>query len=177
MKWSSLRKLAEMAKIPPITVEQVFKLPFFEDRGWVIVRMDGVGWIKRSHAVMLATGWVPKHGDNIHHKNGNKHDDSPENLEVLSRSRHMLLHSVGRSPSFESRMKTSSTLFGHYVSAETRRRISARKAGKPWSDARMEAQMEAQRRRHALVESERGRRTPSAGFQAVAAGIEPEAGV
>ena len=60
-------------------------------RAWVKVAEPNI-W--RSRAVVeyeVAHGRIPK-GMVVHHKNGDKLDDRPENLEVLSRADHLRTH-------------------------------------------------------------------------------------
>jgi hypothetical protein len=38
----------------------------------------------------------------VHHRNGNKLDDSPENLELTNRSKHAKLHALERGPMLQS---------------------------------------------------------------------------
>lgn len=53
----------------------------------------GYAYIKRSHAVLWFTERrVIQASELVHHKNENKADDRPENLEVLTKSEHARLH-------------------------------------------------------------------------------------
>lgn len=53
----------------------------------------GYAYIKRSHAVIWFTERrVVQANELVHHKNENKADDRPENLEVLTKSEHARLH-------------------------------------------------------------------------------------
>jgi hypothetical protein len=45
--------------------------------------------------------------EDVHHKNGNKRDNSPENLEVLSHSKHTILTHVGLKRKISTREKIS----------------------------------------------------------------------
>lgn len=86
----------------------------------------------------------------IHHKNKIKHDDSIENLEIISFGEHSTLHNlgrkrsqetiekhrklmVGRKASNETKKKMSESLKGRIVSEETRRKIGLANKGKPSS--------------------------------------------
>lgn len=58
---------------------------------------NGYAIIKRSHVVVfLETGKVVNTDEIVHHKNENKSDDRPENLEVMLRSDHQRTHAIGQ---------------------------------------------------------------------------------
>lgn len=68
----------------------------------------------------------------VHHKNGNKADNRLQNLEVMTRAKHVSLHTKGRKNTWGH--KTSKTLMGHSVSEKTRKKISnSCKGRKPWN--------------------------------------------
>jgi len=49
----------------------------------------------------------------VHHKNGNKLDNRPENLEVMDMSEHSRLENTGRKQSDETRANVSRSLIGN----------------------------------------------------------------
>lgn len=57
-------------------------------------KKDAAGYaiIKRSHVVLWANGRVVGPKELVHHKNRNKADDRPENLEVMTKSEHAKEH-------------------------------------------------------------------------------------
>jgi hypothetical protein len=60
-------------------------------------RADRGGYVKRADLVMeVQLGRVLRPDEIVHHKNGVKGDDSPENLEVMTKSTHDLLHGSHR---------------------------------------------------------------------------------
>lgn len=76
--------------------------------GYVLVRMPDHphammhGYVKRSHLVAEQKyGRWPAEGENVHHLNGIKDDDRPENLELMAAGEHMRKHRLfdGHSPS------------------------------------------------------------------------------
>lgn len=68
----------------------------------------------------------------IHHKNENKHDNDPANLEMHHFGCHRRLHTIGDiNPAArpEVAAKISASLIGHEVTAETRAKIGAANKG------------------------------------------------
>lgn len=77
-------------------------------------------------------GPIPK-GFIIHHKDGDKTNNSIDNLELMSRARHASIHHKGVPKTDEMKRKSSATKMGHTVSLETRRKIRDKLKGKPLS--------------------------------------------
>ncbi len=59
----------------------------------------------------------------IHHVNEDKHDNHPENLEIMHFGCHRKHHMIGHVKTAETRQKLRDALRGHEVSAETRQKI------------------------------------------------------
>lgn len=59
----------------------------------------------------------------IHHKDENKHNNDPANLEIMHFGCHRRHHMMGHIKSIETRQKLSDSLMGHPVSTETRTKI------------------------------------------------------
>lgn len=77
--------------------------PFFAGR----IVSGGVD-VRRSRAVMSAhLGRALLPTEHVHHKNENRDDDSPENLELLTATEHNQHHKVGATHSKEAREKIS----------------------------------------------------------------------
>lgn len=74
--------------------EEATRPPEILERGYVMVKLLGVkDRIQRSRLVMakiLGRKLTPN--EHVHHRNGIKTDDRPENLVVLTRSQHTILH-------------------------------------------------------------------------------------
>jgi hypothetical protein len=68
-----------------------------DSSGYVRVNV-GHGKREREHRLVASglLGQTPESGQVVHHKNGDKTDNRPENLEVLGSSEHTRLHQRGR---------------------------------------------------------------------------------
>ncbi len=89
----------------------------------VPVRCNGCD-IRRSRVVMTSKIGRPLQRDEIvHHRNEDKNDDSPGNLELETPASHNAHHKTGTTHSAESRAKTSLSLAKCYA-ADRRRRTS-----------------------------------------------------
>lgn len=82
--------------------------------GYVEIKVNG-SWIREHRYVAeqrLGRKLLPY--EIVHHKDGKKDNNKPENLEVMTRAEHTILHSTGR-----------------IVSQETRDKIRVRSKGRP----------------------------------------------
>lgn len=80
--------------------------PFFGGR----VTSGGV-CVRRSRAVMSSVlGRALLSSEHVHHKDEDKQNDNPENLEVITAGEHNRHHKSGTKHSAESKAKTSATL-------------------------------------------------------------------
>lgn len=61
-----------------------------------VISNGGYYVVKRSQLIAWLLGEYPTKNDIIHHKNENKLDDRPENLEVMTRAEHSRLHYPGK---------------------------------------------------------------------------------
>lgn len=104
-------------------MEKVNKQGYMEDAGVLIHRAIYEAYY----------GEIPK-GYIIHHKDGNKLNNSIENLECLTRAEHASLHYKGVPKSDEMKRKSSETKMGHTVSEETREKIRKKLKGRPLSE-------------------------------------------
>lgn len=73
----------------------------------------------------------------VHHKNGNRKYNRIENLDLMSRPKHMSHHHSGKKYSLKTRMKISASAKGHkrwlgrHHSEESKKKIGESKRGKP----------------------------------------------
>lgn len=81
------------------------------------------GQIYRCRYVAWAFGMLRDPTDTVHHRDRDKLNDHPSNLEVLTRSEHSYLHTTILM-SEEHKKKIAASLKGHFVSEATKRRLS-----------------------------------------------------
>lgn len=93
------------------------------------------------HCIMAHTFYGYRPGYDIHHLDENKLNNALSNLEYLSRSEHIRLHTKGKEKSDETRTKLSAALKGKTswnkgkpFSEETKEKMSAAHKGKPMSE-------------------------------------------
>src|SRR3990167_909664 len=102
---------------------------------WKGVRTDKNGYRYRwlaPQTYQLEHRWVMEQAlgrklcsnEQVHHRNGNKHDNSMANLQVMSTTDHLRFHQRGKISSSETRRKISCALHGRRKSLETRARMS-----------------------------------------------------
>lgn len=113
------------------TIDEILQLPYvLSTKGHALCRIGGV-YIRRSHLVVEADGRAARPGQVVHHKDENKANDHPDNLEVLWPGAHVKLHKIGNTY-FKGRKHTE----------ETKRKMSlaamgnTRGAGQVWTDER-----------------------------------------
>ncbi|WP_037335257.1 HNH endonuclease [Salinisphaera hydrothermalis] len=71
---------------------------------------------RRSRVIAASTiGRDLKPGEHVHHRNEDRTDDSPTNLEIISAADHNRHHKTGTTKSLSSREKTSRSLKRAYV--------------------------------------------------------------
>lgn len=84
----------------------------------------------------------------IHHKDEDKHNNDPDNLEIMHFGCHRRHHMVGHIKAPETCQRLSDALQGHPVSAETRAKISAANRGKQSSLGRVPSQVTREKLRN-----------------------------
>lgn len=83
---------------------------------WYVLCKNGKSCLVGRH-ILVAKMFVfndnPTYKDVVHHKNGIKTDDRPENLEWMSKSEHSRLHTKGKRQSKEHCRKRGESLMGN----------------------------------------------------------------
>jgi len=77
------------------------------------VRVNGKQMSLHRHIAELKIGRALLPNEVVHHVNGNKLDNRPENLEVMSASEHARLENIGKKLSDEHKEKVSRSLIGN----------------------------------------------------------------
>lgn len=90
----------------------------FRDNGKLVVILE-----HRLNALINNTLYDVLKND-IHHKNGMKLDNNPDNLELISHNNHSILHKTGKTHSLETCQKMSKAHIGKTHSLKTRKKIS-----------------------------------------------------
>lgn len=73
----------------------------------------------------------------IHHKDEDKHNNDPDDLEIMHFGCHRKYHMIGHAKTEETRQRLRDALQGHPVSAETRAKIGDANRGKQSSLGRV----------------------------------------
>ena len=76
------------------------------------IKINGVKHDVHRHIVETMLGRTLKSNEVVHHINGNKQDNNPDNLKVMTRAEHTQLHSSGRKASEETKRKLSDMRMG-----------------------------------------------------------------
>lgn len=84
-------------------------------------------------------------GHVIHHKDKNPENDSPENLEMLTKKEHTCLHQTGREKSLEEKKIISERFKGKHLSFEHRKKISERQIGRKLSPETVQKMSESRK--------------------------------
>ena len=123
--------------------EDVASIPFhLNKKGYAIIRAKGCpiawgdGWLARCRYVAWSMGWLTDRAMVVHHRDRDKLNDRPSNLEVLSKSKHDLIHH-GPLPEAQ-KEKIRQSLLGQKHSEGRRKAISEGHMGIPCSDAAKE---------------------------------------
>jgi hypothetical protein len=120
-----------------MTIEEILELPFTirkDGRAWIKVpghpTAEKNGWVRRYRIVMYELGYNLTPEIVIHHKDENKLNDHPNNLEICTKASHASRHynlNVINSP--EAKNKRVASQVGRHVSEETKRKISKKLVG------------------------------------------------
>lgn len=65
--------------------------------GYRMVKVDGRRLYEHRYVMELVLGRPLRRDEHVHHINGDKRDNRPENLEIVSAQEHVELHHTGRS--------------------------------------------------------------------------------
>jgi len=91
-------------------VDSFHKGEIITHNGYRLVKLDGNGYAREHRLVMeQKLGRLLTPGEVVHHINGDKLDNRPDNLEVMSKGKHVTLHHTGkqgRGPDKKSRSKS-----------------------------------------------------------------------
>lgn len=142
-----------------LNVDEILSLPYtINKRGYAFVRFLGL-LFRRYHLVVIASGGTIKPGQIVHHRDENKLNDQPGNLEVLWPGAHISLHKLGNTY-FKNRKHREETkrlmavaalgnqrFLGKEHSAETKLKISEKLQGHGFSEATIDKMRESARRR------------------------------
>lgn len=77
------------------------------------MRVNGIQMTVHRHIMEQYLGRVLRPDELVHHINGDRYDNRLENLEIITRGQHGVLHNKGRKHSAETRAKVSRSLKGN----------------------------------------------------------------
>ena len=124
-------------------------------KGYVFIKVEndplfGTGYCKRSHFVLChKIGRKLTKGEIVHHINGNKSDDRPENLEVMRKNEHDSYHRKIGTPWNKGKK-------GVY-SAEHLKKLAEANSKRVWKESSKKAISEFAKNRTDLKRNEDGR--------------------